>query len=52
MWGYVIILIIVTYIGSKIGVRINRSLDSQTLSTVLISGLLIIGIYMIIDALL
>lgn len=51
LWGYGIILIIATYIGSKIGVRINQALNSQTLSHVLRLGLLILGVYMIIDAL-
>lgn len=51
LWGYGIILVIATYIGSKIGVRINQALDSRTLSQVLRLGLLILGIYMIIDAL-
>ncbi|WP_020006565.1 sulfite exporter TauE/SafE family protein [Salinicoccus albus] len=51
LWGYAALLIIATYIGSKIGVKINRSLNSHTLSQVLRFGLLILGIYMIIDAL-
>ncbi|AKG73106.1 sulfite exporter TauE/SafE family protein [Salinicoccus halodurans] len=51
LWGYGIVLIISTYIGSKIGVRINQSLNSYTLSQVLRFGLLILGIYMIINAL-
>lgn len=51
LWGYAVILIIATYIGSRTGVKINQSLNSHTLSQVLRFGLLILGIYMIIDAL-
>ncbi|WP_411843398.1 sulfite exporter TauE/SafE family protein [Salinicoccus sp. HZC-1] len=51
LWGYALILIIATFIGSKIGVRINQALNSHTLSQVLRFGLLILGIYMITDAL-
>src|SRR5699024_98096 len=51
LWGYGAVLIVATYIGSKIGVRINQALDSHSLSQVLRFGLLILGIYMIIDGL-
>lgn len=51
LWGYGVVLITATYIGSKIGVKVNQSLNSHTLSQLLRFGLLILGIYMIIDAL-
>lgn len=51
LWGYGIILIIATYAGSKIGVRLNQSLNTRTLSQVLRLGLFILGGYMIINAL-
>ncbi|KKK34585.1 membrane protein [Salinicoccus sediminis] len=51
LWGYGAVLIAATYMGSKIGVRINQALNSHSLSQVLRFGLLILGIYMIIDGL-
>ncbi|MEX5945867.1 sulfite exporter TauE/SafE family protein [Staphylococcus saprophyticus] len=49
-WGYAIILIIASYFGAKLGVKINRSIQSNTVVTLLRAVMLIMGIYLIIKS--
>ncbi|EHJ07594.1 sulfite exporter TauE/SafE family protein [Staphylococcus simiae] len=51
-WGYSIILIISSYIGAKIGVKVNQSIKSDTVVTLLRTVMLLLGIYLIIKAVL
>ncbi|HHO5062118.1 TPA: sulfite exporter TauE/SafE family protein [Staphylococcus aureus] len=50
-WGYAIILIISSYFGAKIGVKVNQSIKSDTVVTLLRTVMLLMGIYLIIRAL-
>jgi len=50
-WGYAIILIISSYFGAKIGVKVNHSIKSDTVVTLLRTVMLLMGIYLIIRAL-
>lgn len=47
-WAYSIILIISSYIGAKIGVKVNQSIQSKTVVTLLRTVMLLLGIYLII----
>ncbi|MDU2222115.1 MAG: sulfite exporter TauE/SafE family protein, partial [Staphylococcus epidermidis] len=49
-WGYSIILIISSVIGAQIGVRVNRSMKSDTVVMLLRTVMLIMGIYLIIKS--
>lgn len=44
-------LIISSYFGAKIGVKVNQSIKSDTVSTLLRTVILLMGIYLIIRAL-
>ena len=48
-WSYSIILIISSYIGAQIGVRVN-SIKSETVVTLLRTVMLIMGVYLIIKS--
>ncbi|MDI1801725.1 hypothetical protein QI487_23555, partial [Staphylococcus aureus] len=48
---YAIILIISSYFGAKIGVKVNQSIKSDTVVTLLRTVMLLMGIYLIIRAL-
>lgn len=47
LWGYGVVLIIASYIGTKFGVRINRNIDSAKLSNLLKFVLILLSIYLI-----
>ncbi|MDO5360857.1 MAG: sulfite exporter TauE/SafE family protein [Jeotgalicoccus sp.] len=47
---YALTLIPAAYLGAKIGVKLNRKLDSNTVVFILRMVLLLLGIYMIIDS--
>ena len=49
-WGYSIILIISSVIGAQIGVRVNRSMKSDTVVLLLRTVMLIMGVYLIIKS--
>ena len=49
-WGYSIILIISSVIGAQIGVRVNRSMKSDTVVMLLRTVMLIMGVYLIIKS--
>ena len=51
-WGYSIALIISSIIGAQIGVRVNRSIKSDTVVMLLRTVMLLIGAYLIIKSLL
>ncbi|WP_418129356.1 sulfite exporter TauE/SafE family protein [Staphylococcus sp. HKU1] len=51
-WLYSIVLIISSYIGAKIGVKINQSVKSDTVVMLLRTMMLLMGIYLIIKSLL
>ena len=48
---YALVLIPAAYIGAKLGVRLNRTLESDTVIFILRMVLLLLGVYMIIDSL-
>ena len=48
---YALVLIPAAYIGAKLGVRLNRKLESDTVIYILRMVLLLLGVYMIIDSL-
>ncbi|MGW7889920.1 sulfite exporter TauE/SafE family protein [Staphylococcus xylosus] len=48
IWGYGLILIIASYVGTKCGVKINRSINSAKLSNLLKFVLICLSIYLII----
>ena len=50
-WGYSIILIISSYIGAQIGVKINHSIKSETVVMLLRTVMLFMGIYLIFKSL-
>ena len=50
-WTYSIVLIISSYIGAQIGVKINHSVKSETVVTLLRTVMLIMGIYLIVKSL-
>ncbi|MFO3718606.1 sulfite exporter TauE/SafE family protein [Staphylococcus felis] len=47
IWGYSLILIISSWIGAKIGVKINKRVNSQTIVTLLRIVMLALGVYLI-----
>ncbi|AVQ34459.1 sulfite exporter TauE/SafE family protein [Staphylococcus muscae] len=47
VWGYSLILIVASWIGAKLGVRINRSVKSDTVVLILRMVMLVLGIYLI-----
>ena len=49
-WGYSLVLIISSIIGAQIGVRINRTIKSDTVVLLLRTVLLIMGVYLIIKS--
>ena len=49
-WSYSIVLIISSYIGAQIGVRVNHSIKSETVVTLLRTVMLIMGVYLIIKS--
>lgn len=49
-WLYSIILIISSYIGAQIGVKINHSIKSETVVLLLRTVMLIMGVYLIIKS--
>ncbi|OEL03838.1 sulfite exporter TauE/SafE family protein [Staphylococcus casei] len=49
-WIYSIVLIIASYFGAKIGVKVNRSIQSSTVVNLLRTVMLLMGIYLIIKA--
>ena len=49
-WGYSIVLIISSVIGAQIGVRVNRSIKSDTVVMLLRTVMLLIGAYLIIKS--
>ena len=49
-WGYSIILIISSVIGAQIGVRVNRSMKSDTVVMLLRTVMLMMGVYLIIKS--
>lgn len=49
-WIYSIVLIISSYFGAKLGVKINHSIKSDTVVTLLRTVMLIMGIYLIIKS--
>ncbi|GGI38987.1 sulfite exporter TauE/SafE family protein [Mammaliicoccus stepanovicii] len=52
LWVHAIILIIASYFGAKIGVKINSKMNSDTVVLVLRLTMLILGIYLIIKSIL
>lgn len=50
LWIYAIVLIISSYFGAKIGVRINSKMKSDTVVFILRSTMLVLGIYLIIKS--
>lgn len=51
-WHYALVLVISSYIGAKIGVRINQSIKSNTVVALLRTVMLLLGVYLIIKSLL
>ena len=51
-WGYSVALIIYSIIGAQIGVKVNRSLKSDTVVMLLRTVMLLLGAYLIIKSLL
>ena len=49
-WSYSIILIISSYVGAQIGVKINHSIKSETVVLLLRTVMLIMGVYLIIKS--
>ncbi|MDH9161704.1 MULTISPECIES: sulfite exporter TauE/SafE family protein [Staphylococcus] len=49
-WIYSIVLIIASYFGAKIGVKVNHSIQSSTVVNLLRTVMLLMGIYLIIKA--
>ncbi|MDU4600615.1 MAG: hypothetical protein E6Y26_01160, partial [Staphylococcus warneri] len=49
-WDYSIVLIISSYIGAKIGVKVNHSIESDTVVMLLRTVMLLIGAYLIIKS--
>lgn len=49
-WDYSIVLIISSYIGAKIGVKVNHSIKSDTVVMLLRTVMLLIGAYLIIKS--
>ncbi|WP_436861058.1 sulfite exporter TauE/SafE family protein [Staphylococcus caeli] len=49
-WLYAIVLIIASYIGAKIGVKVNQSVKSDTVVTLLRTVMLAMGVYLIIKS--
>lgn len=49
-WVYSIVLIISSYIGAKIGVKVNQSIKSNTVVMLLRTVMLIMGLYLIIKS--
>ena len=51
-WHYALVLVISSYVGAKIGVRINQSIKSNTVVALLRTVMLLLGVYLIIKSLL
>lgn len=49
-WVYSIVLIISSYLGAKIGVKVNQSIQSNTVVMLLRTVMLIMGLYLIIKS--
>ena len=47
LWGYGIILILASFVGTRIGVKINQSIDAAKLSNLLKIVLILMSIYLI-----
>ncbi|QLK85589.1 sulfite exporter TauE/SafE family protein [Staphylococcus sp. 17KM0847] len=48
VWGYSIILIIASWIGARLGVKINKTVQSDTVVLILRIVMLVLGIYLIV----
>ena len=51
-WHYALILVISSYFGAKLGVKINQSIQSNTVVVLLRTVMLLMGIYLIIKSIL
>lgn len=49
-WSYAIVLVIASYFGAKLGVKVNQSIKSDTVVFLLRTFMLIMGIYLIIKS--
>ncbi|HJE01087.1 uncharacterized protein ACUW9N_000023 [Staphylococcus auricularis] len=51
-WGYALVLMISSFIGAQIGVKVNQQFKSNTVVTMLRTVLLLLGLYLVIKSLL
>lgn len=51
-WHYALILVISSYFGAKLGVKVNQSIQSNTVVVLLRTVMLLMGIYLIIKSIL
>ncbi|MDU0451019.1 sulfite exporter TauE/SafE family protein [Staphylococcus chromogenes] len=49
IWGYSIILIISSYIGAQIGVKVNKTIQSDLIVLILRIVMLVLGVYLILQ---
>lgn len=49
-WHYAIVLVISSYLGAKLGVKLNQSMQSNTVVALLRTVMLLLGVYLIIKS--